>query len=54
MAATSYGNVRVKEILSPDGSMLIAPEYEDCRKIALEHGIPLRVVYDTIARETSG
>ena len=54
MAATSYGNVRVKEILSPDGSMWIAPEYEECRKIALERGIPLKVVYDTIARETSG
>jgi len=54
MAATSYGNVRVKEILSPDGSMSIAPEYEDCRKIALEQGIALKVVYDTIARETSG
>ena len=54
VAATSYGNVRVKEILGPDGSMSIAPEYEDCRKIALEQGIPLKVVYDTISRETSG
>ncbi|MGD8758233.1 MAG: nickel pincer cofactor biosynthesis protein LarC [Deltaproteobacteria bacterium] len=54
MAATSYGNVRVKEILSPDGTMSITPEYEECRKIALERGIPLKVVYDTIARETSG
>ena len=52
--ATSYGNVRVKEILSPDGCWFIAPEYEDCRKIALEQGVPLKVVYDTISRETSG
>ena len=27
--------------------------YEDCRKIALEKGVPLKVVYHTIARETS-
>jgi uncharacterized protein (TIGR00299 family) protein len=54
MAATSYGKIRVKEILSPDGSMSIVPEYEDCRKIALENGVPLKVVYDTLARETSG
>jgi len=53
MAATSYGEVRVKEILSPDGSISVVPEYEDCRKIALEKGVPLKVVYDTIAREAS-
>jgi uncharacterized protein (DUF111 family) len=33
--------------------MSVVPEYEDCRKIALEQGVPLKVVYDTIARETS-
>jgi uncharacterized protein (TIGR00299 family) protein len=54
IAATSYGDVRVKEIVSPDGSVSVAPEYEDCKKIALAQGIPLKVVYDTIARETSG
>jgi uncharacterized protein (DUF111 family) len=26
------------------------PEYEACRKIALDENIPIKVVYDTIAR----
>jgi uncharacterized protein (DUF111 family) len=29
----------------------LIPEYEACKKIALQKKIPLRVVYDTIARE---
>jgi uncharacterized protein (DUF111 family) len=30
----------------PDGSTKRAPEYEDCKKAAEEHGVPLRLVYD--------
>ncbi|MGH9612506.1 MAG: nickel insertion protein [Bryobacteraceae bacterium] len=37
---TAHGTVRVK--LSESGAF--APEYEDCRKIAQERGIPLRAV----------
>lgn len=37
---TMYGKVRVK--VSADGTY--APEYEDCRKLARERGIPLREV----------
>jgi uncharacterized protein (DUF111 family) len=29
------------------------PEYEVCRKIALEKDIPLRTVYDTLARQAA-
>jgi uncharacterized protein (DUF111 family) len=36
---TSFGTVRVKE--AQDG---FAPEYEDCRKLALEKNVPLRAV----------
>ena len=43
---TTLGNIRVK-IGGVDESMRnISPEYEDCRKIALEKGIPIKRVYD--------
>jgi len=38
--ATPYGTVRVK--VSSEGSY--APEYEDCRKLAIESGVPLREI----------
>jgi pyridinium-3,5-bisthiocarboxylic acid mononucleotide nickel chelatase len=43
---TAYGPVRVKVAHLPDGSTKRAPEYEDCKKAAEEHGVPLRLVYD--------
>ena len=39
--ATAYGTVRIK--ISSDGSY--APEYEDCRKLASESGVPLREIF---------
>ena len=38
--STSYGPVRVK--FGEAGSF--APEFEDCRKLAAQHGVPLRAV----------
>jgi pyridinium-3,5-bisthiocarboxylic acid mononucleotide nickel chelatase len=38
--STPYGRIRVK--ISGDGTY--APEYEDCRKVALESGVPLKTV----------
>jgi hypothetical protein len=26
----------------------VAPEYEDCRKLAKEYGVPLKAVYDEV------
>lgn len=52
-ATTSYGKVRVKEVSGPSGRVSISPEYEDCKRIALEKKIPLKVVYETILKETS-
>lgn len=41
---TPYGSIRVKQGFL-DGRLVSAtPEYEDCRKAALKHGIPLRKV----------
>jgi hypothetical protein len=50
---TSYGKVRVKEVSGLAGRVSMAPEYEDCKKIALEKNVPLKVVYETILKETS-
>lgn len=45
---TVYGKIAVKRIIAPNGSIRMAPEYEVCKKIALEKNIPIRIVYDTI------
>ncbi|MGD9105366.1 MAG: nickel pincer cofactor biosynthesis protein LarC [Desulfobacterales bacterium] len=50
---TAYGEIQVKRITEPDGSVRIVPEYEVCKTIALENKLPLRVVYDTIMKSIS-
>jgi len=52
-AITSLGKVRVKEVSGPMGRLSVVPEYEDCKEIALKKKIPLKVVYETILKETS-
>ncbi len=42
---TPYGPVRVKVAHWGDAQTKAAPEYEDCRKLAAEHDVPLREVY---------
>jgi pyridinium-3,5-bisthiocarboxylic acid mononucleotide nickel chelatase len=50
---TSLGKVRVK-VFQADGKLVrIAPEYEECRRIAEHTGRPLIEVYQQIERETS-
>jgi len=43
--ATPYGDIEVKISATPTGEMKISPEYEDCRKLAVEKQIPLREIY---------
>ncbi|MFZ5634215.1 MAG: nickel pincer cofactor biosynthesis protein LarC [Bacillota bacterium] len=44
---TPYGKVGIKTALGSDGRRLkSAPEYEDCKKIALEKGVPVKSVYE--------
>ncbi len=50
---TSYGVIAVKRIKDPQGNIRIVPEYEVCRKIAIERKVPLRIVYETVTREAA-
>ena len=47
--ATGLGEITVKVTTDPDGRKRYAPEYEACRKIALDKKVPLKVVYDAVA-----
>ncbi|MEE4242016.1 MAG: nickel pincer cofactor biosynthesis protein LarC [Desulfopila sp.] len=47
---TQWGSVNAKEIETPMG-LRVYPEYEECRKIAKQYGVPLQQVYRAI---TSG
>jgi uncharacterized protein (TIGR00299 family) protein len=49
---TTYGNIPVKRVKDLQGNFRIVPEYDVCQKIAREQNIPLRMVYDTIIRES--
>lgn len=44
---TPFGEVRGKKIITPAGVM-VTPEYEDCRRVALEQGVPLKDVYAAV------
>jgi len=47
---TQWGEVRIK-IASMNGTVTnYAPEYEDCRRIATEHRVPLKTVLQEAAR----
>lgn len=42
---TEFGSVRFKQVLNDDGKIVrVSPEYDDCRRIAREQGLPCRVV----------
>lgn len=51
---TSLGPVRVK-VLADNGRVVrVAPEFEECRRLALAHGLPLLEVYRLVEREVAG
>jgi hypothetical protein len=50
---TSYGETWMKKIIGLDGQTRLAPEYEACRKIALERNIPIQDVYNNLLKETA-
>jgi uncharacterized protein (TIGR00299 family) protein len=42
---TPWGSVRVKVARAPDGTPNVAPEFEDCRRLATERNVPLKSIY---------
>ena len=48
---TSWGKVRIKVARLPDGTIAnAAPEYEDCRQLAMQHSVPLKRVMEEAMR----
>jgi pyridinium-3,5-bisthiocarboxylic acid mononucleotide nickel chelatase len=45
---TLYGEVKIKRSFYKDKEVSCKPEFEDCRRIASEKGIPLKEVYNKI------
>ncbi len=45
LVETPYGTIPVKVSRAPDGTPNIAPEYEACRRAAIEHNVALKQVY---------
>ena len=46
---TRWGEVKVKKVTTPTGEVL-TPEYEDCKRVAIEHHVPLKEVYAEVGR----
>ncbi|HWP65703.1 MAG TPA: nickel pincer cofactor biosynthesis protein LarC [Candidatus Limnocylindria bacterium] len=42
---TVYGTVTVKVAIAPDGTANLAPEFEDCRRLARARGVAAKLVY---------
>jgi len=52
---TSFGEVRMKVGIMGGAQITASPEYEDCRKAAEAHGVPIRRVYEeAVARYHGG
>lgn len=51
--ATSFGPVTAKKVIEKDGTCRIVPEFDICKQIALDRGLPLRKVYDIIVSAVS-
>ena len=49
--STQYGTVRVKTAGTAGSGANFAPEYEDCRKLAREHGVPFKRVWEQANHE---
>ncbi len=48
---TSVGKASVKVKIVGGEAVSVSPEYEDCRRLAIEAGMPLQQVYLTVQRE---
>jgi uncharacterized protein (TIGR00299 family) protein len=50
---TPWGPVKAKRGRRSDGFEVVTPEYEDCARVAREHGVPLRAVYTAVQKSSS-
>lgn len=50
---TKYGEVTVKKAIYRGKELKSKPEYEDCIRLAKEHGIPVQKIYEEISRQVS-
>jgi pyridinium-3,5-bisthiocarboxylic acid mononucleotide nickel chelatase len=51
---TEWGAVRVKRGYLRDEVIKAVPEYEDCKRLAEAHGVPLKTVYDAARNAVDG
>ncbi|CAN2039195.1 putative nickel insertion protein [Candidatus Magnetomoraceae bacterium gMMP-15] len=49
--STSYGKIKIKKIIGPNNQICMVPEYEECRRLALEKNLPIKTVYQVIGQE---
>jgi uncharacterized protein (TIGR00299 family) protein len=47
---TVYGDVKIKKSFYKDKEVSCKPEYDDCKRIASETGIPLKEIYNTVLK----
>jgi len=47
---TRFGEIRIKVALRGDGASTVTPEYDDCKKAARAHKVPLSMVYSEVQR----
>jgi uncharacterized protein (TIGR00299 family) protein len=47
---TRWGSVKAKRGWRDGGPIVCTPEYEDCARVARQHGVPLRQVYAEVRR----
>src|SRR5262249_22274166 len=50
---TPWGPVRCKRGWSEGRPPIVTPEYDDCARLAREHGVPLEHVYAEVARRVT-
>ena len=46
---TAYGPVSMKNAYLRGKRIKRKPEYEDCKRLAKEHGVPIKTIYDSLA-----
>jgi len=46
-----WGSMKVKKVFRPDGSFQLLPEFEECRRIAKEKGLPLKDIYGWVTAQ---